>query len=157
MARPRPLKWCLVTKPAPLAGLLGRAASARQPVALCVPLQPGKFSAGRPIVPTGALAGPAPLFARLSSFFHRRHLVKLAPTGRCFGASQMTTLKQMQNRRDAALRMASMGFPSPPHLSLDEEQSAALMRHYESGKHMTPQQALERLRASCQAQNSSPT
>ena len=69
----------------------------------------------------------------------------------------MTTLKQMQNRREAALRQALTGFPSSLPLSLDEEQSAALMRHYESGKHMTPQQALERLRASCQAQNSSPT
>ena len=69
----------------------------------------------------------------------------------------MTTLKQMQNRREAALRMASMGFPSPLPLSLDEEQSAALMKHYESGKHMTPQEHLERLRASCQQENSGQT
>jgi len=69
----------------------------------------------------------------------------------------MTTLKQMRNRQEAALRLALMGFPSSLPLSLDAEQSAALMRHYESGKHMTPQEHLERLRASCQEGYLGPT
>jgi len=64
----------------------------------------------------------------------------------------MTTLKQMQNRREAALRQALTGFPSSLPLSLDEEQSAALMKHYESAHLLTPQEHLERLRASCQEQ-----
>ena len=68
-----------------------------------------------------------------------------------------TTLKQARNRQEAALRMALMGFPSTRPSSLDAKQSAALTLLHQSAHLLTPQQALERLRASCQEQNSGPT
>ena len=93
----------------------------------------------------------------LPTFKRRLPLARMPCSCISFWTRCLPTLKQARNRQEAALRMALMGFPSSLPSSLDEEQSAALMKHYESGKHMTPEQALQRLRASCQEQNSGQT